>query len=417
MSGKIGGCLQAYWKNWEDLEAPSFVVNVIREGYRIPMETPPPLSPVPIPFSSYQPASEKGMALQGEILDLVEKGAVEPAPLPSPGYYSLMFVVKKASGGWRPIIDLSHLNKFVKKTKFKMETVKSTLESIREGDWMFSLDLKDAYLQIPIHEDSRHLLRFCWNQKVWQFKALCFGLTTAPQIYTKVLAPVATFLHAKGIRMLRYLDDWLFLSRSLEEAIHSREIALDLCHHLGIRINWKKSNLSPKQRVTYLGMSLSSTPLRAFPTPERIKALTECILEFVRDNAPPAKLWLRLIGILSSLMILVPGGRRRIRNLQFNINRLWDRKSDFTRIPLNDEILQDLAWWLETEHHSCGISLEEKVPEVVMFSDASNVGWGATIAEETISGRWNKEEEKESINWQRRSSRYCPPLLKSRSRN
>ena len=34
------------------------------------------------------------------------KGAVEPAS-PSPGYYSRMFVVTKASGGWRPIIDLS----------------------------------------------------------------------------------------------------------------------------------------------------------------------------------------------------------------------------------------------------------------------------------------------------------------------
>ena len=74
------------------------------------------------------------MALEAEIQELILKGAVESAPLPSPGYYSLMFVVPKASGGWRPIIDLSHLNKFIKKTKFKMDTVKSTLEAIRQRE-------------------------------------------------------------------------------------------------------------------------------------------------------------------------------------------------------------------------------------------------------------------------------------------
>ena len=160
MSEKIGGCLQGHWRAWQKIEAPDFIVQVIRHGYQVPLDKIPPLSTTPISFSSYDPGSEKGVALQKEIDALVEKGAVEEAPLPSMGYYSLMFVVKKASGGWRPIIDLSHLNKFVTKTKFKMETVQSTLNSIREGDWMFSLDLKDAYLQIPIHQQSRHLLRF-----------------------------------------------------------------------------------------------------------------------------------------------------------------------------------------------------------------------------------------------------------------
>ena len=52
----------------------------------------------------------------------VEKGAVELAPLPSPGFYSRLFVVMKASGSWRPVIDLSTLNLLVLKSLFKMET-------------------------------------------------------------------------------------------------------------------------------------------------------------------------------------------------------------------------------------------------------------------------------------------------------
>ena len=67
------------------------------------------------------------------------------------GYYSHMFVVTKVSGGWRPIIDLSTLNLSVVVSKFLMETAQSVLHSVRRGDWMVSIDLKDAYLQVPIH--------------------------------------------------------------------------------------------------------------------------------------------------------------------------------------------------------------------------------------------------------------------------
>ena len=118
-------------------------MEVLREGYSIPFSSRPPLSEVPIGFDSYAPNSIRGQALEGELQALVVKGAVEPAP-PSPGFYSRMFVVQKASGAWRPIIDLSTLNLYIQKTKFKMETVQSMLASVHQGDWMISIDLKDA---------------------------------------------------------------------------------------------------------------------------------------------------------------------------------------------------------------------------------------------------------------------------------
>ena len=67
-------------------------------GYRIPFLSHPPLSPVPIPMPSYNPLSTKGVALEEVTLGLVTKGAVELAPLPSPGFYSRLFVVWKTSG-------------------------------------------------------------------------------------------------------------------------------------------------------------------------------------------------------------------------------------------------------------------------------------------------------------------------------
>ena len=102
--------------------------------------------------------------LNQELQNLLRKGAVEPAPQ-SPGFYSRLFLVKKASGSWRPIIDLSTLNHYVTSSRFHMETPRSVLNSIRPGDWMISLDLQDAYLQVPVHHDSRRFLRFVLDGK------------------------------------------------------------------------------------------------------------------------------------------------------------------------------------------------------------------------------------------------------------
>ena len=88
------------------------------------------------------------------------KGATEIVSDPGPGFYSRLFLVEKATGGWRPVIDLSPLNRFIRLTPFKMETVASVLASIREDDFMASIDLRDAYFQIPIHRLSRKWLRF-----------------------------------------------------------------------------------------------------------------------------------------------------------------------------------------------------------------------------------------------------------------
>ena len=177
--------------------------------------------------------------MESEIQALLQKGAVEPASN-TPGFYSRMFVVPKATGGWRPIIDLSTLNKLVVKSRFHMETVQSVLRSVRRNDWMISIDLKDAYLQVPMHPQSRRFLRFMEGGKAWQFKALCFGLTTAPQVFTRVMAPVAFILHQIGIRIMRYLDDWLVLASSLEEVIWARDFILELCVQMGIIVNLNK---------------------------------------------------------------------------------------------------------------------------------------------------------------------------------
>ena len=135
---------------------------------------------------------------------MLSKDAWEIVLDPGSGFYSRHFLVEKVKGGWRPMIDLSHLNEFVLQTPFKMEILASMLLSVREGDFVASIDLKNAYFQIPVHQLSR--------KGQCQFKALCFGLSIAPQVFTKVFAAVCAWAHSHGIRLLWYLDDWLVLA-------------------------------------------------------------------------------------------------------------------------------------------------------------------------------------------------------------
>ena len=182
----------------------------------------------------------------------------------------------------------------------------SVLLSVRQGDWMASI-LKEAYLQVPLHLDSRRFLRFVAQGNVYQFSALCFGLSTAPQVFTRVMAPVSAILHSWGIRMRQYLDDWLVQSSSRESLLHDLQVVMDLCRELGIVINPAKSHLVPSQVVQYLGVVIDSRSFRASPSLERVGKLQSTATEFLSCAAPPASTWLSLIGILSSLSHLVPG--------------------------------------------------------------------------------------------------------------
>ena len=147
------------------------------------------LSSTPISILSYTPSSIRGMALAAAVKDLLSKGAIEPSSS-GPGFYSRLFVTPMVTGGWRPVMDLSFLNRFVRLSHFRMETAQSVLQSLRSGEWLISLNLQDAYLQVPVHPQSRKFLRFCLGSQVYQFRVLCFGLSSAPLVFTRVMAAV-----------------------------------------------------------------------------------------------------------------------------------------------------------------------------------------------------------------------------------
>ena len=123
------------------------------------------------------------------------------------------------------------------KTKFSRETAQTVREAIGREDWMVSLDMKDAYFHVPMHPQSRRYLRIPFNGQVFQFKAMCFGLSTAPQVFTIVIAPVSRIMHLAVFRIMLYLGDWLSLAKSREEMVRAIRFILKLVTKLGILVN------------------------------------------------------------------------------------------------------------------------------------------------------------------------------------
>ena len=95
-----------------------------------------------------------------------------------------------------------------------METARSVRLAFWPKDWFVSIDLKDAYLLVLMRPLSHRYLKFVWEEAVFQFKALFFVLSSAPQVFTRICAVVEFLLHYQDIRLLRYLVDWLLLASS-----------------------------------------------------------------------------------------------------------------------------------------------------------------------------------------------------------
>ena len=313
----------------------------------IPFEQVPPLFPVPLSLTAYVPGSERYQVLEEEVRSMLQKGAIEPLMDEFQGFYNRLFVVPKKTGDWRPVLDVSVLNKFVRLTPFKMETPSSVLAAIQRADWMTSIDLKDAYFQIPVHPESRKYLRFMFGGGVYQFRSLCFGLSTAPQVFTRVFAQVAKWLHLVNVRVLFYLDDWLVLGRSRAQVEEATRCVLQTSQDLGILVNPAKSSLVPTQKAIYLGMEIDTLRFWVSPRERRVSNFLTLLDVFLSSASPSAKMWQQVLGHMVSLERFVPFARLRMRPLQFHLRANWDMVSlpKTTLISVPPDLLPDLVWW------------------------------------------------------------------------
>ena len=248
----VGARMQNFWKNWLDLGAGPKVVQILKEGYALPSWIRPNLTRFPTVINCYG-NPHRHLNLLEALHQLMDKNAIELVHKQnSLGFFNRLFLVPKPNK-WRPILDLSNLNLFLKAEKFKMETPETIRTSLQQGEWVTSIDFKDAYFHIPIQEQSRKYLRFHVQGPTYQFKALPFGLSTASMEFTVIAKEVKLMAIHKGIRIHQYLDDWLVRATSHRLCLEHTQVLVRVCQKLGWLVNIVKSELVPKQVFNFVG--------------------------------------------------------------------------------------------------------------------------------------------------------------------
>ena len=180
--------------------------------------------------------------------------------------------VPSAQENWRFAPDLSQLNHYLDIPNFKMETQVSVRSAIRQGEWAVSVDIRDAYLHVPMSRAVRRYLQFKVNRCVYQFTCLPLRLATSPREFTKLLRPVVALLQLKGVRLHVYLEDCLIRTLSPAQAQLHANLVIRVLQHLGWIINFDKSELQPSQTFDFIGMQFDTCTHTMVPLPKmRVK--------------------------------------------------------------------------------------------------------------------------------------------------
>jgi len=370
---------------WRHLTTNQWVRDVVSKGYLPNFVSSPPLTRTPPNWQApIHPHVDE------EVLALLEKGAVGRVPDPtSPGFYSPVFVVPKKTGDFRLIFNLKKLNCFLRTERFKMDTLRHVREALRQDEWTVSLDLKDAYLHIPMHPAFRKYLRFMHRGQAYQWLALPFGLSTAPAVFTAMMRPILAWCHRRGIPIHAYIDDWLLHHHNSHEVVHNMRKVMELLYNLGLGLNLPKSRLVPAQQFQFLGAWLNLRTFLVTPSEARILALGELFQELLILPNLTARHLARLIGMMDSLADLVPLGRWRVRLLHWFRTINWARESYEDVVPPLPFWDEGLQWWMSPDNLLQGVPVHEPLPDHLIYTDASATGWGAQWDLRSAAGTWS----------------------------
>ena len=259
------------------------------------------------------------------------------------------------------------------------------------GALMAKIDIKQAYRNIPVHPDDRHLLAMHWRDEILVDKVLPFGLRSAPIIFSAVADALQWVIESKGAEpVCHYLDDYITIGppesdicqRNLDAIKHS-------CEYLGVPLEEEKSE-GPTTCLTFLGMELNSiTKIIRLPD-DKLAKLRLLLQDFGGRKAMRKRELLSLVGYLQHASKAVRQGRSFVRRL-IDLASLVHRLDGFVR--LNTSARSDIIWWKVFAAQWNGTSMLYNYcranPQVHVFSDASGSwGGGAYSGNEWCQFQW-----------------------------
>ena len=292
-----------------------------------------------------------------EVQRLVEADVVEKVE--ASDWISNLVIVQKKDGRIRLCVDMRSANRAVVTDGFPIPRIEELLHTMKNGVMYSKIDLSEAYLQLSLHEDSRDLTTFIVPDGLFRFKRCPFGLASCPSAFQAVMSKI---LHdIPGV--VCYLDDILVSGQSSEA--HDQRLA-EVLKRLGkynVKIN-KDKCVFRSAKMSYLGHDVSHEGIR--PSSEKVNAL-------VNAPAPTSPTELRtVLGAFGYYSKYIPNFSTLIEPLRVLVS-----EKEFVWSNAAQSAFQELKRQISSSSALAPFDLN--LP-VIVATDASNVGLGATLS-------------------------------------
>ena len=295
-----------------------------------------------------------------ELEKMKKDGVISPVTEPT-DWCSPLVVVPKPKGGVRLCIDLTSLNKAVKREAYPMASVDESLAKLSGSKVFSKLDARSGYWQIPLDEQSRLLTtfitpfgRFCMNR-------LPFGICSASEIFQRMMSETLEGLDG----VVCHQDDVLIHAPNDDAHDKIVRAAMARIKDAGLTLN-EKCEFSQRS-VKFLGHVIDADGIR--PDPEKVEAIT-------RYPAPTNVTELqRFFGMVNFLGKFIPGMAHKTEPLRQLLRKevtwTWDTPQETAFQEIKNLLSSDTALAHYSPHHKTWVA-----------ADASNAGIGAVLMQE-----------------------------------
>ena len=214
------------------------------------------------------------------------------------------------------------------------------------------------------------------------------------------LLPRFGALMRRGLRVLPYMDDFLVLTESREEALTAREYVEAVLDLLGLSRNTKKGIWEPSQVLQHLGLGVDTRRGLFYVTPERLDKLQAAARTILgraartRSHVPRRQL-AGFTGLAQSLYLAVPPARFFLRSLHEAVAQggPW---SGYVR--LCSAAKTDLAWFASLPEKWNGRAIWRSPQTALLHCDASELAWGGVLNNLVPArGFWRAHQRREHI--------------------
>lgn len=321
-------------------------------------------SPIKQRYYPISPAMQK--IVNAELDEMLRLGVVQKS---NSAWSSPILMVPKRDGSLRFCVDYRKVNQVTEKDAYPLPYISHTLDKLRNAHYLTSLDIKAAYWQIPLHENSRQYTAFTVpNRGLFEFCRLPFGLTTAPSVFQRIIDRVIGADLEPYV--FTYLDDIIIITPTFEKHLEILKEVFERISNAGFKLNRNKCEFC-KPEMKYLGYVINKCGLHV--DPEKVQAI-------LRYEKPKSTSDIRrFIGMTSWY-------RRHIENFSIIIaplTRLLRKNARFIWDNACEDAFQKLKGCLVA---APVLSCPDFSREFTIQCDASNYGIGAALTQKFDDG-------------------------------